>query len=59
MHTDRAIPSFSCPSSEMPTKNHDVPVFRSVALNERDYGKLIGMNKDEARKTWGDEQVHL
>ena len=37
----------------------DVPVFRSAALNERDYGDLTGMNKDEARKTWGEEQIHL
>ena len=29
-----------------------------LALNERDYGDLSGLNKDEARKKWGDEQVH-
>ncbi len=29
------------------------------ALNERDYGDLAGMNKDDARKKWGDEQVHI
>lgn len=29
------------------------------ALNERDYGDLVGMNKDDARKRWGEEQVHL
>ena len=28
------------------------------ALNERDYGDLVGLNKDDARKKWGDEQVH-
>lgn len=28
------------------------------ALNERNYGDLIGLNKDDARKEWGDEQVH-
>ena len=27
------------------------------ALNERDYGELAGLNKDEARKRWGEEQV--
>jgi 2,3-bisphosphoglycerate-dependent phosphoglycerate mutase len=35
-----------------------IPIFRDQALNERDYGDLVGMNKDEARKKWGDEQVH-
>lgn len=29
------------------------------ALNERDYGDLAGLNKDDARKKWGDEQVHI
>ena len=32
---------------------------REQALNERDYGDLSGLNKDEARKKWGEEQVHL
>ena len=29
------------------------------ALNERDYGDLVGLNKDDARQKWGDEQVHI
>ena len=29
------------------------------ALNERDYGDLSGLNKDEARAKWGEEQVHI
>ena len=29
------------------------------ALNERDYGDLVGLNKDDARKKWGDDQVHI
>jgi len=29
------------------------------ALNERDYGDLVGLDKDEARKKWGEEQVHI
>lgn len=32
---------------------------RDQALNERDYGDLAGLNKDDARKKWGDEQVHI
>lgn len=30
---------------------------KDQALNERDYGDLTGLNKDEARKKWGEEQV--
>ena len=37
----------------------NVPVTRDAALNERDYGDLSGLNKDEARKKWGDEQIKL
>ena len=32
---------------------------RDQALNERDYGDLVGLNKDDARKRWGEEQVHI
>ena len=31
----------------------------NLALNERDYGDLSGLNKDDARKRWSDEQVHV
>jgi 2,3-bisphosphoglycerate-dependent phosphoglycerate mutase len=34
-------------------------VVRDQALNERDYGDLAGLNKDDARKKWGEEQVHV
>jgi 2,3-bisphosphoglycerate-dependent phosphoglycerate mutase len=34
-----------------------IPVVKDLALNERDYGDLSGLNKDDARKKWGDEQV--
>jgi 2,3-bisphosphoglycerate-dependent phosphoglycerate mutase len=36
-----------------------VPIVRDQALNERDYGDLVGLNKDDARKKWGEEQVHI
>jgi 2,3-bisphosphoglycerate-dependent phosphoglycerate mutase len=32
---------------------------RNVALNERDYGELSGLNKDDARQRWGEDQVHI
>jgi 2,3-bisphosphoglycerate-dependent phosphoglycerate mutase len=35
------------------------PVIRNQALNERDYGDLSGLNKDDARAKWGEEQVHI
>ena len=36
-----------------------INVVRDEALNERDYGELTGLNKDNARKKWGEDQVHL
>jgi 2,3-bisphosphoglycerate-dependent phosphoglycerate mutase len=42
---------------EMGQKN--IPVIKDQALNERDYGDLSGLNKDEARKKWGEDQVHI
>jgi 2,3-bisphosphoglycerate-dependent phosphoglycerate mutase len=36
-----------------------LPVTKDQALNERDYGDLSGLNKDEARKKWGEDQVHI
>jgi 2,3-bisphosphoglycerate-dependent phosphoglycerate mutase len=37
----------------------NIPVIKDQALNERDYGDLSGLNKDDARAKWGDEQVHM
>lgn len=37
----------------------DIPIERDQALNERDYGDLSGLNKDDARERWGEEQVHV
>lgn len=35
----------------------NVTIVRNTALNERDYGDLSGLNKDDARAKWGEEQV--
>ncbi len=35
-----------------------IPVHKSWRLNERHYGALQGLNKDDAREKWGEEQVH-
>ena len=37
----------------------DLPTSRHEALNERDYGDLAGLNKDDAREKWGEDQVHI
>ena len=37
----------------------DLETIRDQALNERDYGDLVGLNKDDARRKWGEEQVHI
>ena len=37
----------------------DLKTVMDQALNERDYGDLSGLNKDDARARWGEEQVHL
>ncbi len=37
----------------------DLKTLKDQALNERDYGDLSGLNKDDARKKWGEEQVHI
>jgi len=37
----------------------DLQTVRDAALNERDYGELTGLNKDDARRRWGEEQVHI
>ena len=40
--------------------NHkEIPIIKNEALNGRHYGSLAGLNKDDARKKWGDEQVHI
>ena len=37
----------------------DIPVIKNQSLNERNYGDLGGLNKDDAREKWGEEQVHI
>ncbi|MGM9875079.1 MAG: 2,3-diphosphoglycerate-dependent phosphoglycerate mutase [Bacilli bacterium] len=39
--------------------NLNIPVYYSYRLNERHYGALQGLNKDEMRKKFGEEQVHI
>ena len=37
----------------------EIPIEKDLALNERDYGDLVGQNKAEAAKEFGDEQVQI
>ncbi|MCO4317228.1 2,3-bisphosphoglycerate-dependent phosphoglycerate mutase [Phyllobacterium sp. 21LDTY02-6] len=37
----------------------ELETLRDQALNERDYGDLSGLNKDDARAKWGEDQVHI
>ncbi len=37
----------------------DLETFHDQALNERNYGDLVGLNKDDAREKWGKQQVHI
>lgn len=53
----RATHSLDLALEEMGQKN--IPVFKDQALNERDYGDLSGLNKDDARAKWGEDQVHV
>jgi 2,3-bisphosphoglycerate-dependent phosphoglycerate mutase len=41
------------------SRQPDVETIRDLALNERSYGDLSGLNKDEARERWGEEQVKI
>ena len=36
-----------------------INIIRDQALNERDYGELTGLNKDDAREKWGKDQIHI
>ena len=53
----RAQRSLDLVLEEMGQKS--IPIVKNLALNERDYGDLSGLNKDDARKKWGEEQVQI
>ena len=52
----RAINTLNYALKEM---DQDIPIKYSYKLNERHYGTLQGLNKDETRKKYGEEQVHI
>ena len=40
-------------------QNNQLIMQRDERLNERDYGELVGLNKEETAKKYGEEQVHI
>ena len=54
---DRAINTANIILEELDLNG--INVVRDEALNERDYGELTGLNKDDAREKWGENQVHI
>ena len=40
-------------------KDRMLDFIKEPALNERDYGNLVGLNKLETAKKYGDKQVHI
>lgn len=54
---DRAINTANIILEELDLSG--INVVRDEALNERDYGELTGLNKDDAREKWGEDQVHI
>ena len=54
---DRAINTANIIIEELDLNG--INVVRDEALNERDYGELTGLNKDDAREKWGEDQVHI
>ena len=54
---DRAINTANIILEELDLNG--INVVRDEALNERDYGELTGLNKDDAREKWGEGQVHI
>ncbi len=53
---DRAIGTLAIIMKEFDVK---IPVIKDFHLNERHYGDLQGLNKEETAKKYGQEQVHL
>jgi 2,3-bisphosphoglycerate-dependent phosphoglycerate mutase len=58
-HTSRLMRAQLTLEAILKLCNWQVPVWIDSALNERHYGDLQGMNKDEARARFGEEQVHV
>ena len=58
MHEEKKLKEWGVIHSEK-IKKEIIPVYCSDALNERMYGDLQGLNKQEMREQFGDEQVQV
>ena len=38
---------------------NSIEVIKDLSLNERNYGDLAGLNKEDAKKNWGEDQVQI
>lgn len=56
-HEEKRIKNWEMNYTSEPKK--EIPVFQSPDLAERYYGDLQGLNKQETRDKYGDEQVHV
>ena len=56
---DTAIISMKEANYDHLFKNGDLIIIKNIAVNERDYGDLTGLNKQETAEKYGKEQVHI
>jgi 2,3-bisphosphoglycerate-dependent phosphoglycerate mutase len=50
--------SFINPGEKMNLPKNNIPIFVTPALNERNYGTLQGLEKEEMKKKYGEDQIH-
>lgn len=58
-HTSRLLRAQKTLQIVLEKIKQNPPVWEDSALNERHYGELQGLNKDETRAKYGAEQVHI
>ena len=59
VYTSTLKRAYTTAALAMTEAGQNPPVVKHDDLRERDYGDLTGLNKDETRKKFGDEQVHI
>lgn len=59
VHTSRLVRAQKTLDIVLKVMQQSPPIQIDSALNERHYGDLQGLDKDQTRKQYGDEQVHI